>query len=75
MSKISEQQRWNRYVSAINYCIGFGYYILPIFSNRSQNVKCIKVRNDSNEECVIYLKPKKYKPKELLQLIYERIKP
>ncbi len=75
MSKISEQQQWNRYVSAINYCIGFGYYILPVFSNRSQNVKYIKVRNERNEECVIYLKPKKYKPMELLNLIYQKIKP
>lgn len=72
---ITKQQQWNRYVDAINYCISYGYRILPVFSNRSDNVKYIKVKNDRNQECIIYLKPKKYKPKELLALIYEKIKP
>jgi len=72
---MTEQQQWNRYVYAINYCIGFGYHILPVFSKRSSNVKYIKVKNERNEECVIYLQPRKYKPTELFDLIYERIKP
>lgn len=74
MSKITKQQQWNRYVFAINYCIGLGYYILPIFSNKSDNVKYIKVRNERNEECTVYLQPRKYKPEELFNLIYEKIK-
>jgi hypothetical protein len=40
---MTEQDRWNRYVEAINYCICFGYYI-NIESTSTGNVKYIKVK-------------------------------
>ena len=72
---MTPQKQWNRYVYAINYCIARGYFILPIFAKKSDNVKYLKARNEKGEECTVYLKPKKYKPTELFDIIYERIKP
>ena len=59
---ITNQQRWNRYVTAINFCIAQGYHIYCIYSTTIGNVKAIRVYNESNgKEGIIKLKPKKYK--------------
>lgn len=74
MTKISEQQQWNRYVNAINFCIRQGYYILPIMSRNSGNCRAIRVRTDDGlEETTIPLEPRKYKSEELLNLIREKL--
>lgn len=66
---MTEQQKWNRYVKAINYCITQGYHIIPIDSN-GNNVKSIKViKRCSNKETTVNLKSKHYKSLELLNLI------
>ena len=72
---MTEQQQWNRYVRAFNFCIEYGYYIGPTFSKRSSNVRSIRVSNARGEEVIIQLKPRKYKPMELFWIIYNRIKP
>ncbi len=71
---LTEQKRWERYVHAINYCMGFGYYI-DIESTSTGNVKYIKVKQceSPHKECIIYLKPRKYKKDELLGLIIDKI--
>ena len=70
---MTEQQKWNRYVKAINYCITQGYHITPIDSN-GNNVKSIKVtKGKSNKETTINLKPKHYKSLELLNLIKTKL--
>lgn len=70
---MNDQQKWNRYVRAINYCMGYGYFI-KVFDSKGGNVKCIKVTNTrNNKETLLFLKPKKYGCDELLQMIYERI--
>lgn len=71
---LTEQDRWNRYVNAINYCISCGYYIDCEFTNTG-NVKYIKVKQCEKpyKECIIYLQPKKYKKNELLGLIINKI--
>ena len=75
MTRITKQQQWNRYVHAINYCIDQGYFILPFFSKRSDNVKYLKVRNEKDEEIIVYLQPRKYKPTELFEIIFQKLKP
>lgn len=71
---MTEQDRWNRYVGAINYCITFGFYIDIEFTSTG-NVKYIKVKHCDapHKECIIYLKPRKYKKDELLSLILGKI--
>lgn len=70
---MTEQQKWNRYVKAINYCITQGYHITPIDSN-GNNVKSIKVtKGKSNKETTINLKPKHYKSLELFNLIQTQL--
>lgn len=71
---LTSQERWNRYVGAINYCIGFGYYIDMEFT-KTGNVKYIKVKQCDvpHKEGIIYLEPRKYDKNELLNLIFERI--
>ena len=71
---LTEQDRWNRYVDAINYCITFGFYI-DIESTSTGNVKYIKAKQceSPHKECIIYLKPKKYKKGELLNLIINKL--
>ena len=70
---MNKQQKWNRYVKAINHCMGLGYYI-QVFDSKGGNVKYIKVRNTrNNKETTLFLKPKKYGCDELLGMIYERI--
>ena len=71
---LTEQDRWNRYVEAINYCMCFGYYI-DFESTSTGNVKYIKVKQceSPHKECIIYLKPRKYKKVELLSLIINKI--
>lgn len=72
-NKMNGQQRWNRYVGAINYCIAHGYYIL-CDDTKTGNVKGIWVRSDSSgREAYIKLKPRKYKPMELLSMIINTI--
>lgn len=67
------QQKWNRYVDAINFCISYGYYINCIDS-KGGNVKAITVFNPKNQKHgFIKLKPKKYKPMELLIVICENV--
>lgn len=75
MEKITGQQRWNRYVDALNYCISLGYDIFPIMSKRSDNVRSIRVRENGNplKETTITLKPKKYTAGEMYRLIKERL--
>ena len=68
------QQRWNRYVHAINYCIGFGFYIECIDSKDGKgewngNVKAIKVARDEKRQVTIPLQPRKYGKQELLGII------
>ena len=71
---ITNQQRWNRYVTAINFCIAQGYHIYCIFSTTIGNVKAIRVYNESNgKEGIIKLKPKKYKPLELYHMIINTV--
>ena len=70
---MTEQQQWNRYVDAINYCIRLGYNILPIMSNKSSNVRHLFVKNEQGKETIITLKRKKYKCSELYNLIKERL--
>ena len=66
---MTEQQRWNRYVDAINFCIECGYAIICEFT-KNGNVKRLYAKdNNTNKECVLTLKPKKYKKMELLNLI------
>lgn len=71
---LTEQQRWNRYVDAINYCIQFGYWIEPV-SSSTGNVKYIKVTlvDAPHKQAIIKLKPKKYKKDELLNIIYNHV--
>lgn len=69
---LTEQQKWNRYRKAINFCIGYGYFIIINESN-GNNIKSIKVSRDEDnhkKQVIIPLKPRKYKPIELLYLIH-----
>ena len=69
---LTEQQKWNRYRKAINFCIGWGYFII-INESKGNNIKSIKVsRNEDNhkKQVIIPLEPRKYKPMELLYLIH-----
>ena len=66
---LTEQQKWNRYRKAINFCISYGYFI-TINESNGNNIKSIKVsRDDHKKQVIIPLKPRKYKPIELLYLI------
>ena len=66
---MTEQQRWNRYVDAINFCIECGYAIMCEFT-KNGNVKRLYAKDvETNKECVLTLKPRKYKKMELLNLI------
>lgn len=66
---MTKQQRWNRYADAINFCIECGYAIICEFT-KNGNVKRLYAKEvDTNKECVLILKPKKYKKMELLNLI------
>ena len=65
---MNKQKRWNRYVNAINYCISYGYFIVPCFS-KNDNVKSISVIYDNGREVTIPLKTKRYKGDELLEII------
>ena len=74
--KITTQQRWNRYVDAINFCIKSGYCILIEKESQSGNIQQIRVRRalrNTNKEVVIKLKPKKYRPMELFLIIHNRL--
>ena len=75
MSRITEQQRWNRYVKAINFCIEFGYCIIIEKESKSGNVQSIKVsRIDKDQpKVIIRLKPKRYRPMELLDIIQKHL--
>ena len=69
---LTEQQKWDRYRKAINFCIGWGYFII-INESKGNNVKSIKVSRDEDnhkKQVIIPLEPKKYKPMELLYLIH-----
>lgn len=71
---ITTQQRWNRYVDALNSCIRLGYYIACTDTKTPCNVKYIEVYNPSNKrEATIRLKPKKYKFWEMYELIRNRV--
>ena len=76
---ITKQQRWNRYVNAINFCISQGYYIKCVDSKGvdgkwNGNERAIIVKNFYGaRECIIRLKTKKYKPMELYLMIVEKI--
>ena len=72
---VTNQQKWNRYSKAINYCIACGYFIEPVDSNGG-NVKYIKVGYwGDTGSCIamIQLKPKKYKGEELFSIIRDKI--
>ena len=75
MSRITKQQRWNRYVKAINFCIEFGYFILIEKESQSGNVKSIRVSHIDKDrpEVIIHLKPKRYRPMELLDIIQKHL--
>ena len=63
---LTEQQKWNRYCKAINFCIGYGYFII-INESKGNNIKSIKVSRDEDnhrKQVIIPLKPRKYKPVE-----------
>lgn len=69
---LTEQQKWDRYRKAINFCIGWGYFII-INESKGNNVKSIKVSRDEDnhkKQVIIPLEPKKYKPMKLLYLIH-----
>ena len=71
---LTEQQKWNRYHKAINFCIGYGYFIIINESN-GNNIKSIKVSRDEDnhkKQVIIPLEPRKYKPVELLYLIHSK---
>ena len=71
---LTEQQKWNRYRKAINFCIGWGYFII-INESKGNNIKSIKVSRDEDnhrKQVIIPLEPRKYKPMELLYLIHSR---
>lgn len=76
---VTTQQRWNRYVHAINYCLKFGYYINIIDSKANDakwngNIRAIRVRqSDFSRDCIIPLKPRKYGKQELLCMIIDKI--
>lgn len=76
---ITIQQRWNRYVRAINFCISQGYFINCVDSKGvdgkwNGNVRAIRVKNFyGSRECIIRLKSKKYKPMELYTMVVEKI--
>lgn len=76
---MTEQQRWNRYVRAINHCIRYGFNIDIVDSKGKNgecngNVRAIKVSHmDTPEKMItISLQPRKYRPQELLAIIIER---
>jgi hypothetical protein len=71
---LNEQQRWNRYVHAINYCIGFGYYIEYEMTSTG-NLKHIRVKqvDPPYKEAIIKMAPKKYKKNELLNIIVNHV--
>jgi hypothetical protein len=69
---LTEQQKWNRYRKAINFCIDYGYFII-INESKGNNIKSIKVSRDEDnhrKQVIIPLEPRKYKPMELLYLIH-----
>ena len=69
---LTEQQKWNRYRKAINFCISYGYFI-TINESKGNNIKSIKVSRDEDnnrKQVIIPLEPRKYKPIELLYLIH-----
>ena len=69
---LTEQQKWDRYYKAINFCIGWGYFII-INESKGNNIKSIKVSRDEDnhkKQVIIPLEPRKYKPMELLYLIH-----
>jgi hypothetical protein len=71
------QQRWNRYVGAINYVIAHGFYVNCIDSKDDKgewngNMKAIKVTmKEDMDEVVIPLQPRKYGKQELLYIVLE----
>lgn len=75
MLRITKQQRLNRYRKAIHYCKSFGYFILIEKESKSGNVKSIRVsRIDKDRpEVIIHLKPKHYRPMELLDIIQNHL--
>lgn len=71
---MTEQQRWNRYVKAINYVIAHGFYVRCIDSkdNRGKwngNIKAIQVSTDTGREVTIPLQPRRYGSQELLGIV------
>lgn len=71
---ITTQQRWNRYVDAINHVIKYGYYVGCEDTKTPCSVHRIRVTNPStNKEAIIKLKPKKYKPMELLRMVINAV--
>ena len=44
---LTEQQKWNRYRKAINFCISYGYFII-INESKGNNIKSIKVSRDED---------------------------
>lgn len=73
---MDEQQRWNRYVRAINHCIRYGFNVDLVFSKGKNgkdngNVMAIKVSHMDTPErkITIPLEPRKYRPQELLWII------
>ena len=68
------QQRWNRYVRAINYVIGHGFYVMCIDSkdNRGEwngNIRAIRVRTDTGREVIIPLQQRRYGSQELMGIV------
>jgi hypothetical protein len=75
---MTQQQRWNRYVGAINYVIEQGYWVdcIDSLDNRGEwngNVRAIKVRNESGYETTIPLQPRKYGKLELLLMVRKKL--
>lgn len=75
MLRITKQQRLNRYRKAIHYCKSFGYFILIEKESQSGNVKSIMVsrRDKDQPKVIIRLKPKRYRPMELLDIIQKHL--